>query len=52
VVVIGSPVKGTSLNLLLRVSGNQSFARLIWTFPNLVRLFIRGYAYFMAMTGV
>lgn len=51
VIVIGSPIQGTSLNLLLKASGNQAFANLIWTFPELVRLFIRGYAYFMANDG-
>lgn len=51
VIVIGSPIQGTSLNMLLKASGNQGFASLIWTFPNLVRLFIRGYAYFMANDG-
>jgi pimeloyl-ACP methyl ester carboxylesterase len=51
VIVIGSPIQGSSLNLLLKASGNQGFASIIWTFPNLVRLFIRGYAYFMANDG-
>lgn len=51
VVVIGSPIQGSSLNLLLKASGNSNFAYLIWRFPNLVRLFIRGYGYFMANDG-
>jgi pimeloyl-ACP methyl ester carboxylesterase len=51
VVVIGSPIQGNSLNMLLHASGNPYFARLIWKFPNLVRLFIQGYAYFMANNG-
>lgn len=51
VVVIGSPIQGSSLNILLKASGNQRFANVIWTFPNLVKLFIRGYAYFMANDG-
>lgn len=51
VIVIGSPIQGASLNMLLKASGNQNFANLIWTFPNLVRLFIRGYSYFMANNG-
>ncbi|MEM6527373.1 MAG: alpha/beta hydrolase [Chloroflexota bacterium] len=51
VVVIGSPIQGTSLNILLKASGNQNFANLIWQFPNLIKLFLRGYAYFMANDG-
>ena len=51
VVIIGSPIQGTSLNMLLRASGNEYFAQLIWKFPNMVRLFIQGYAYFMANNG-
>lgn len=51
VIVIGSPVQGSSLNILLKASGNRGFASVIWTFPNLVRLFLRGYSYFMARDG-
>ncbi len=51
VVVIGSPIQGASLNVLLKASGNQGFANLIWTFPNLVQLFLRGYSYFVANDG-
>ncbi len=51
VIVIGSPIQGTSLNVILKASGNQQFANLVWTFPNLVRLFVRGYSYFMANDG-
>lgn len=51
VIVIGSPIQGASLNMMLKASGNQRFANLIWSFPNLVKLFIRGYAYFMANDG-
>jgi pimeloyl-ACP methyl ester carboxylesterase len=51
VVIIGSPIQGTSLNLLLKASGNKGFANLIWTFPELTRTFIRGYAHFMANDG-
>lgn len=50
-VVIGSPVNGASLSWLLKLSGNPGFANLIWTFPNLVYLFLRGYSYFMANDG-
>jgi pimeloyl-ACP methyl ester carboxylesterase len=51
VIVIGSPVQGNSLNLLLKASGNKQFASLVWTFPNLLRLFLRSYSYFMANDG-
>jgi pimeloyl-ACP methyl ester carboxylesterase len=51
VIVIGSPIQGSSLNMLLKASGNPGFANLIWSFPNLTRLFIRGYSYFMAKDG-
>jgi pimeloyl-ACP methyl ester carboxylesterase len=49
--VIGSPIQGNSLNLLLKFSGYQGFARIIWAFPSLLRLFMRGYAYFIAKDG-
>lgn len=51
VIVIGSPIQGSSLNVILKVSGNESFANLVWNFPNLVTLFVRGYSYFMANDG-
>lgn len=51
VIVIGSPIQGSSLNMLLKASGSPHFAHLIWRFPNLVRLFMRGYSYFMARDG-
>ena len=51
VVVIGSPVQGTSLNLLLKLSGNERFAGLVWRFPYLLQLFLRAYSYFMAKDG-
>lgn len=52
VVVIGSPINGTSLNTLLKLSGHRGFASIIWTTPTLLRLFLRGYSYFMARDGV
>ncbi len=51
VIIIGSPIQGNSLNLLLKASGNRGFASLIWQFPTLVNLFLSGYAYFMARDG-
>ena len=51
VVVIGSPIQGSSLNLLLKMSGNPNFANLIWRFPGLLKLFLSYYATFMANDG-
>ena len=51
VAVIGSPINGDSLNLLLKFSGYRSFARLIWTSPALVKLFMRNYSRFLAKDG-
>lgn len=50
-VVIGAPIDGQSLNLLLKFSGYRGFAKVIWTTPSLLRLFLRGYAYFVANNG-
>lgn len=49
--VIGSPIQGSSLNLLLKVSGYKGIASIIWTTPALLKLFMRGYAYFLAKDG-
>jgi pimeloyl-ACP methyl ester carboxylesterase len=49
--VIGSPIEGNSLNLLLKFSGYEGFARLVWTTPVLLRMFMRGYAHFLAKDG-
>ncbi len=49
--VIGSPINGDSLNLLLKFSGYKGIARIMWTTPVLLRLFIRAYAYFIAKDG-
>jgi pimeloyl-ACP methyl ester carboxylesterase len=52
VCVIGSPINGTSLNLLLKLSGNPTLASVFWLFNGAgLRLFLRGYAYFMARDG-
>ncbi|MDX1995120.1 MAG: alpha/beta hydrolase [bacterium] len=49
--VIGSPIQGTSLNLLLKLSGYKGFASIVWTAPGLFKLFLRGYSHFMARDG-
>ncbi len=49
--VAGSPIDGSSLNLLLKASGYQAVARVFFVAPPLVKLFLRGYSYFMANDG-
>ena len=49
--VIGSPIVGTSLNWLLKLSGYRGIARIIWTTPALLKLFLRGYGYYIANDG-
>ena len=49
--VIGSPIDGNSLNLLLKFSGYRGIASIIWTSPYLLRLFLRGYAHYIAKDG-
>jgi pimeloyl-ACP methyl ester carboxylesterase len=51
VVVIGSPINGNSLNLLLKASGNPMIANVFWIFPPGLKLFLRAYSYFMARDG-
>lgn len=51
VTVIGSPIEGKSLNWLLKLSGYRGVARVFWTSPALMRLFMRGYAYRIARDG-
>jgi pimeloyl-ACP methyl ester carboxylesterase len=51
VVVIGSPITGESLNLLLKVSGNPAAASFFWISPAGLRLFLRAYSYLMARDG-
>lgn len=49
--VIGSPIQGNSLNLLLKLSGFKGIARIMWTTPALLKLFMRGYGYYIAKDG-
>jgi pimeloyl-ACP methyl ester carboxylesterase len=51
VIVIGSPIQGSSLNLILKLAGYRGAASIMWTSPTLVRIFLRGYAHFMAKDG-
>jgi pimeloyl-ACP methyl ester carboxylesterase len=50
--VIGSPIDGNSLNFLLKLSGNPKMAAFFWLFEGRgLRVFLRGYSYFMARDG-
>lgn len=49
--VIGSPINGTSLNMLLKFSGYRGIASIMWTTPALLKLFLRGYAYYISRRG-
>ncbi len=49
--VVGSPINGGSLNMLLKASGHQAVAHFFFISPPLVKLFLSGYAYFMANDG-
>ncbi len=52
VCVIGSPINGESLALLLKLSGNPRLASVFWLFGGRgLLLFLRGYAYLMAKNG-
>ncbi|MEP0763607.1 MAG: alpha/beta hydrolase [Chloroflexota bacterium] len=52
VCVIGSPINGGSLNLLLKLSGQRRVASLFWLFGGRgLRQFLRFYSYFMARDG-
>jgi pimeloyl-ACP methyl ester carboxylesterase len=58
VIVVGSPIQGTSLSLLLKMAGYQGWIGLAETAPFLFRmfmrgfrLFMRGYAYLLARDG-
>ncbi|MBC8100255.1 MAG: alpha/beta hydrolase [Armatimonadetes bacterium] len=51
VIVIGSPVNGSSLNPMLKLAGYRGTARIAWINPSLLRTLIRGYGYFMAKDG-
>lgn len=49
--VVGSPIDGNSLNMLLKASGYQAVARFFFISPPALKLFLRGYSYFMANDG-
>lgn len=52
VCVIGSPINGSSLNMLLKVSGYPTVASIFWLFGGSgLRLFLRGYSHFIARDG-
>jgi pimeloyl-ACP methyl ester carboxylesterase len=51
VAVVGSPINGSSLNLLLKMSGYSAIASVFWLSPPALRLFLRGYSFFMARDG-
>jgi pimeloyl-ACP methyl ester carboxylesterase len=51
VAVVGSPINGSSLNLLLKMSGYPAIASFFWLSPPGLRLFLRVYSYFMARDG-
>jgi pimeloyl-ACP methyl ester carboxylesterase len=51
VIVIGSPIQGSSLNLLLKLSGYRGTASVIWTTPALLKMFLSIYAHFIAHDG-
>src|SRR5258706_303565 len=51
IAVVGSPINGSSLNLLLKLSGYPTVASIFWLVPPGLRLFLRGYSYFMAKDG-
>jgi len=51
VCVVGSPITGNSLNLLLKLSGNPAVAHIFWSAPYLLKLFLQGYSYLMAKDG-
>ena len=51
VCVIGSPIAGNSLNLLLKLSGYPAIARFFWVSPYLLKLFLTSYSYLMAKDG-
>ncbi len=51
VAVVGSPINGSSLNLLLKLSGYPAIASIFWISPPALRLFLRGYSYFIAKDG-
>jgi pimeloyl-ACP methyl ester carboxylesterase len=48
VVVIGSPIVGSSLNMFLKMAGNPLIAALLFKFPPLLRTVITMIAYFLS----
>lgn len=44
VAVVGSPLDGRSLSILLKLSGRQWIARLLWKFPPILDFIIWGYS--------
>jgi pimeloyl-ACP methyl ester carboxylesterase len=48
VAVVGSPLDGGSLSILLKLSGRQWIARLLWRFPPLLDFIIWGYSPWIA----
>ncbi len=51
VIVIGSPIQGSSLNIFLKLSGNKAIANLLFTVPPLLQGFIFGITQFAAQDG-
>lgn len=51
VIVVGSPIQGSSLNIFLKFAGYKGVASIVWTAPVLLKTFIRGYAHFLARDG-
>jgi pimeloyl-ACP methyl ester carboxylesterase len=51
VAVIGSPINGTSLSWLLKASGHRGTARVFWTFPPLLKMFLRLYGFYISRDG-
>jgi pimeloyl-ACP methyl ester carboxylesterase len=44
VAVVGSPIDGRSLSILLKLSGRQWIARLLWSFPPILDFIMWGYS--------
>ena len=51
VVVIGSPMRGSSLNILLKLAGHQFIASLVWSNLDLLRLGLRIFSSQLAKDG-
>lgn len=48
VAVVGSPMDGASLNILLKLAGQEWIARLLWRFPPLLNLVLWGFSPFVS----